>query len=208
MSQAIFNVIEGITVPSGKLPVTLPNKFNEQEMTTLQYPGIDNESNYTEKMFFGYRWYDKNNVTPMYPFGHGLSYTTFTYHNDNIMVDGRNISINITNSGDLTGKEVVQLYLEFPGSCDEPPQILKGFEKIELAPGTTGTVTFNLRDRDLSVWDVETHAWSLCKGDYGVNIGSSSRDIRGKAKLTVDAEPSPDQVVYVSQSQEDDLFLI
>ena len=72
-------------------------------------------------MLFGYRWYDKNNVTPMFPFGHGLSYTTFAYNGDNILVDGRNISINVTNTGDVTGKEVVQLYLEFPKECDEPP---------------------------------------------------------------------------------------
>ena len=113
----------------------------------------------------------------------------------------------MTNSGDVTGKEVVQLYLEFPEECDEPPQILKGFKKIQLAPGTTQTVTFNLRDRDLSVWDATTHAWSLCTGEYGVNIGSSSRDIRGKTKLTVDVEASS-EIVYATQNQEDDLFLI
>ena len=107
MSQAIFNIIEGVTVPSGKLPITMPNKYNEEEMTKIQYPGIDNDSNYTEKMYFGYRWYDKNNVTPMFPFGHGLSYTTFAYHGDSILVQERNISINVTNSGDVTGKEVV-----------------------------------------------------------------------------------------------------
>lgn len=76
-------------------------------MSQSQFPGVEKESNYTEKMYFGYRWYDKNNVTPMYPFGHGLSYTTFAYHGDNIMVEGRNISINVTNSGDVSGKEVV-----------------------------------------------------------------------------------------------------
>ena len=114
MSQAIFNVIEGITNPSGKLPITQPNKFNEQEMTQSQYPGINLESNYTEKMLFGYRWYDFHNVSPNYPFGHGLSYTTFAYNGDYIQVDGRNVSINVTNSGDVYGKEVVQLYLEFP----------------------------------------------------------------------------------------------
>ena len=113
----------------------------------------------------------------------------------------------MTNSGDVTGKEVVQLYLEFPEECDEPPQILKGFKKIQLAPGTTQTVTFNLKDRDLSVWDATTHAWSLCTGEYGVNIGSSSRDIRGKTKLTVDAEALT-EIVYATQNQEDDLYLI
>ena len=86
MAQALFNVITGVRNPSGKLPVTLSNHENEQEMSQSQFPGVNKESNYTEKMYFGYRWYDKNNVTPMYPFGHGLSYTIFAYHGDNIMV--------------------------------------------------------------------------------------------------------------------------
>lgn len=76
---AVFNLIEGLTNPSGKLPITLPNKENEQNMSEEQYPGINNVGNYTEKLLFGYRWYDENGVTPQYPFGHGLSYTKFTY---------------------------------------------------------------------------------------------------------------------------------
>lgn len=76
-------------------------------MTKLQYPGIDSEGNYTEKLLFGYRWYDFHKVSPLYPFGHGLSYTTFTYHSEQIRVKGRDVSINVTNSGDVTGKEVV-----------------------------------------------------------------------------------------------------
>jgi len=79
MSQAIFNLIEGVVVPSGKLPVTLPNADNEQAMNKDQFPGINDVSHYTEKLLFGYRWYDYHDVEPMYPFGHGLSYTTFLY---------------------------------------------------------------------------------------------------------------------------------
>lgn len=141
MSQAVFSIIEGVINPSGKLPITLPNADNEQQMTKLQYPGlpdsrpgIDLSSNYTEKLLMGYRWYDYHNVEPMYPFGHGLSYTTFKYDAESLIVEDRNVSITVTNSGKLTGKEVVQLYVGFPEEAGEPPQMLKGFKKIELDP--------------------------------------------------------------------------
>ena len=84
MSQALFNIIEGKVNPSGKLPVSVPNTENEMGLTTDQHPGINDISHYTEKLHVGYRWYDFHNVAPNYPFGHGLSYTTFTYHGDYI----------------------------------------------------------------------------------------------------------------------------
>jgi len=133
----------------------------------------------------GYRWYDFHNVEPMYPFGHGLSYTTFKYDAESLKVEDRNVSITVTNSGKLTGKEVVQLYVGFPEEAGEPPQMLKGFKKIELDPRQSTTVEFTLRDRDLSIWDVDTHDWSLVSGDFKIFVGSSSRDIRAESTLTV-----------------------
>jgi beta-glucosidase len=116
---------------------------------------------------FGYRWYDYYSQEPAFPFGHGLSYSEFEYQN--LHVNGRNVSIDITNKSTSrfknesklrTGKEVVQLYLGFPSIVTgTPPKQLKGFEKISLLPQETKTVVFTLRDRDLSIWDVETHGW-------------------------------------------------
>lgn len=124
MSEAVFNIIEGIKNPSGKLPITMPNGFNEQKMTENQYPGVNQNGTaceftdgtiwtgdctrtYTEKLLMGYRWYDFYNVTPLYPFGHGLSYTTFDYDSKSLSAKEREVSIKVSNTGDVEGKEVV-----------------------------------------------------------------------------------------------------
>jgi beta-glucosidase len=114
MSQALFNLIEGVVVPSGKLPITLGHDDNEVEMDRDQFPGENYESHYKEELLVGYRWYDYHNKEPNFPFGHGLSYTTFFYEADSIKVDDRNVSITVQNTGDYSGKEVVQLYIGFP----------------------------------------------------------------------------------------------
>lgn len=160
LSEAIFNLIEGKAIPSGKLPITLPNKDNEVEMTEYQYPGINDVSHYTEKLLVGYRWYDHHQVEPKYPFGHGLSYTTFDYDADSLDIKDRKVSIKVKNTGNFKGKEVVQLYIGFPKEAGEPPKQLKGFKKIELDINEEAEVSFDIRDRDLSIWDVDTHAWA------------------------------------------------
>jgi beta-glucosidase len=119
----------------------------------------------------------------LYPFGHGLSYTTFDYKQ--VQVQGRKVTVDVENSGKVHGKEVVQLYLGFPKEAGEPPKLLKGFSKIALEANEKKTAEFELRDRDLSIWDVETHAWKLVKGEFDIYIGSSSRDIRLSAKMMV-----------------------
>jgi beta-glucosidase len=101
------------------------------------------------------------------------------------MVEDRNVSVTVKNSGNVTGKEVVQLYVGFPEEAGEPPQMLKGFKKIELDPQQSTSVEFTLRDRDLSIWDVDTHDWKLISGDFTIWVGSSSRDIRATSTLTV-----------------------
>ena len=192
MGDAITNVIFGEVNPSGKLPLTFPNKENEQEMTESQYPGLNNAGNatYTEGFFFGYRWYDKHKVTPKYSFGHGLSYTTFSY--GKLSISGRTISCDITNTGEVYGSEVVQLYVGFSdqkfGSDqrEEPVKQLKGFEKYYLRPGESITATLTLTDRDLSYWNVDSKSWSLKVGKANIFIGSSSSDIRGNGVMNVE----------------------
>ena len=98
-------------------------------------------------------------VKPAYPFGHGLSYTTFEY--SGLTVSGRTISFTVKNSGSVAGAEVPQLYLKFPDSAQEPPKQLKGFTKVKLDAGASTTVTFSLDDRSFSIWDVTTHAWKV-----------------------------------------------
>merc|ERR1712130_1078392 len=110
--NAIADVLFGAVNPSGKLPITFPTHENDTEMAPQQWPGVNGVSVYSEKLKVGYRFYDAEQVEPAYPFGHGLSYTTFQY--SNLRVDGRNVSCAVKNTGDMDGREVVQLYLQFP----------------------------------------------------------------------------------------------
>ena len=183
-----MDIIEGRVNPSGKLPVTFPNVPNEQNMTVEQFPGVNNISHYSEGLFMGYRWYDKHNVNPAFPFGHGLTYTQFKYEAESLRIDDmisatkdhakKKVRILVQNTGSKPGKEVVQLYLGFPEGSQEPPKILKGFSKIELKPQEKKFVEFILREQDMSVWDVQDHRWQQQQGTFKVFIGSSSRDIR------------------------------
>jgi beta-glucosidase len=103
-------------------------------------------------------------VTPAYPFGHGLSYTHFTYDKNSIKFEkepNRSVRIKVTNSGKVKGKEVVQMYIGFPSESGEPPKVLKGFKKIDLNPGQTQNVMFKIPDRDISIWDAQQHSWSV-----------------------------------------------
>ena len=131
----------------------------------------------------GYRWYDAHDVEPNYPFGHGLSYSKFDY--SGLKTSTTSVSCTIKNTGKLKGAEVPQLYLSFPSAAGEPPQQLKGFTKVVLAPGASTEVAFPLSPRSVSIWSVTTHAWTVVKGSFGVRVGSSSRDIRLNGTLTV-----------------------
>jgi len=99
-------------------------------MTDSQFPGVNKTSLYSEHLLMGYRWYDANEVNPAYPFGHGISYTSYEYAD--ISVQGRVVNCSITNTGDVAGKEIVQLYIGFPEEAGEPPKLLKGFDKLSL----------------------------------------------------------------------------
>jgi beta-glucosidase len=137
--------------------------------------------NYSEGVLVGYRWYDVGNQAPLFPFGYGLSYTTFRYSNLQVEhTDGNRVIVNarITNTGTREGAEVVQLYLGNSPEAGEPPKQLKGFEKIRLKPGESRTVTMGLEDSDLAAWDEEIRDWRIWPGTYSVMVGSSSRDIR------------------------------
>jgi len=176
---AIADVVFGNVNPSAKLTVSLPLRENDQQMTKSQYPGVKLVGEYSEGMYIDYRWYTQNKVTPAFPFGHGLSYTTFAY--SDLVVDSaaQTVSAKVTNSGAVAGAEVAQLYLGFPESADTPPIQLKGFVKTAfLAPGAAETVTFKLNAIDLSVWNATVHAWQPVVGTFGVSVGASVADPR------------------------------
>jgi beta-glucosidase len=181
--NAITDLLFGDVNPSARLPVTFPNVENEVRFTADQYPGTNGVATYSERLQVGYRWYDANKVTPHFAFGHGLSYTTFAY--SSLTVSNRSITCTVRNSGSRAGAEVAQLYLGFPSAAGEPPQQLKGFQKIQLAAGASGLVTFPLDSRSFSIWNAQTHAWNVVNGQFQVSVGSSSREIHLSGVLAV-----------------------
>ena len=191
--NAIADVLFGTTNPTAKLPLTFPSAPNQTALSPEQWPGLPNPkrpayANYTEGLLVGYRYYDANGLAPAFPFGHGLSYTAFSYADLAIEAGGRAITFTLTNEGARAGAEVAQLYLEFPAAAGEPPRVLKRFVKsATLAPGESQAIVFEALDPgfDLAIWDEHTHGWRGVKGEFGVLIGSSSRDIRLKGRFVI-----------------------
>lgn len=177
--NALANVLFGAFNPSAKLPVSFPVNENDWfSGNTTEYPGVNGVMVYSEKLLVGYKWYDAKNIAPLWPFGHGLSYTTFVYSNLQVqgtIWDELYITCSIQNTGSIWGAEVAQLYLGFPESAGEPPKLLRGFEKLEIAPGSSQQALFNLNVQDISIWD---NTWVPVNGTFNIYIGASSRDIR------------------------------
>jgi beta-glucosidase len=175
---ALAHVLFGDVDPGGRLPVTFPASANEYP--TSNDPTANNglEVTYNEGVFVGYRWYDENHVTPAYPFGFGLSYTTFRY--SALHINGATVRVTVTNTGRRTGIAVPQLYLGLPSpssSVQQPPRQLKGYRSVRLKPGQHVRVTFPLDERAFSYWDVTTNGWRVARGCYRVYVGSSSRAV-------------------------------
>ncbi|MBD5355476.1 MAG: glycosyl hydrolase [Bacteroides sp.] len=200
--NAIADVLSGDVNPSGKLPYTYYADLMQCGAHKLgEYPGTpakDKFGNdifdmpYNEGIYVGYRFIDKNNLKPTFPFGHGLSYTTFKYGKASVdkaqgsKNDKFTVSVPVTNTGKRAGSEVVELYIhDSKASVDRPEKELKGFSKVFLQPGETKTVTFEITEPDLSFFDADKHAWVCEPGDFEALIGASSADIRSKAKFTV-----------------------
>ncbi|MBN8705891.1 MAG: fibronectin type III-like domain-contianing protein [Bacteroidetes bacterium] len=144
---------------------------------------------YEEGIYVGYRWFDTKAKTPLFPFGFGLSYTTFSFSESRVESLGNNkyrVTLEVTNTGKRKGSEVVQLYVKpVNPPVDRPEKELKGFSKITLMPGETKTVSIELNSRSFSWYDEKTASWVLSPGNYEVLTGSSSRNIHSKATLTL-----------------------
>ncbi|MCP5143992.1 MAG: glycoside hydrolase family 3 C-terminal domain-containing protein [Gammaproteobacteria bacterium] len=178
---SISDVLFGDVNPSGRLPVTFPRNGQQGPTSNwLSYPGDGQTVVYDEGVFVGYRWFDANDEQPLFPFGHGLSYTAFTYSRLNISGSGddRVVRFTLKNTGKRAGAEVAQLYIGVPSTAEEPPRQLKGFEKVLLQPGESKEVSIPLPDSLLRMFDAPSRKWRLFSGDYRIEIGASSRDIR------------------------------
>ncbi|MER6302521.1 glycoside hydrolase family 3 C-terminal domain-containing protein [Kitasatospora sp. NPDC001539] len=192
---ALADVLFGDADPAGRLPVTFPTSAGAAPIQDpAQYPGTDGAYHYTEGLKVGYRWYDASGTAPLFPFGHGLSYTAFDYANLSVTgpdAAGRvRVSFDLTNRGSRTGTEVPQLYVAFPSTAGEPPQQLKAFDKVTLAPGRSTRVELQLDRSSFSVWDQDTHGWRIPGGQYGLTVGSSSRSPQLRGAAFVPASPA------------------
>jgi beta-glucosidase len=187
--NAVANVLFGLVNPSGKLPDTFPRRY-EDNPAFPYYPGENDKVVYGEGIFVGYRHYDAKNVEPLFPFGHGLSYTSFEYGNLKVSPaetkDKIKVSLDVTNMGKVAGKEVMQVYVsDIACSVPRPPKELKAFKMVALGPGEKKKVEFTLTKQALSFYDVKLKDWVAELGDFEILVGSSSRDIRAKGKVTL-----------------------
>ncbi len=190
---AVVDILYGHVNPSGKLAETFPIKL-EDNPSYLYYGGEKDRAEYREGVFVGYRYYDKKKMEVLFPFGHGLSYTTFEYSNmkadKSTMKDDETVtvSLDVTNTGKVKGKEVVQIYVEAPDShVIRPVRELREFAKVELEPGETKTVAFTLGKRAFSYYHVELKDWFVQTGAYLIHAGSSSRDLRQMISVYVES---------------------
>ena len=186
--NSLADILIGKVNPSGKLPTTFPKKLSDTPAYST-YPGKDLQMDYEEGLFIGYRWYDRESIEPLFPFGHGLSYTSFEYSNLRAIPPKGNSSVaafevDITNTGDVAGKEVLQGYITVNKSQIERPQKeLKKFEKISLESGETKKVKFELSEKDLSFWSTENNAWQVEPAEYLFSIGASATDIKDSVSV-------------------------
>jgi len=179
----VADLLFGKANPSGKLPLTFPVSATDLPANTpAQYPGVNGTATFSEGVFVGYRHYDAANITPLFPFGFGLSYTTFAFSRLTVHPGPHGtvtVSANVTNTGHRAGSDVVQLYVGDPSSAavPEPPNQLQGFGKVALGPGQTRRVTFSLDARSFSFWDTASASWRVAGGMYRINVGDSSRNL-------------------------------
>jgi beta-glucosidase len=188
--EATAALLLGEANPGGRLPITFPRtEADAPAASPERYPGQDGTVTYDEGIFVGYRWYDAQDIEPLFPFGHGLSYTRFEY--DDLETrqagDGIDISFTVRNRGDVTGDEVPQVYLGPPQVMAVPmaPKQLVAFERITLQPGERQEVTLHVDARQLSYWSVETGGWVRANGERTVYVGASSRDMKLQASIEV-----------------------
>jgi len=203
VGRAIANVIFGVVNPSGKLPITFPKKLEDcpAHKSIRTFPGVNGKVYYEEGIYVGYRYFDKNNIEVLFPFGYGLSYTNFEYSNLKIInkpveinsIIRKNeydpitsISLDIKNVGNREGAEIVQVYIQnINCSVDRPIKELCGFEKVRLKPGETKTINIPIRKEHLQFYDENKGEWVIEPGGFKILVGSSSRDIKLETNFSI-----------------------
>lgn len=206
--NSLLDVLYGAVNPSARLTHTIAANESDYNVDICETAVC----NFTEGNYIDYRYFDKYNVTPAYNFGFGLSYTTFEYSNISATITNAtaltstyptgilavggyadlwdevvSVSVTVANNGTVGGNEVSQLYVRYPDAADQPLRQLRGFERTMIATGESARVTFSVRRRDLSMWDVSAQQWAVVDGDYVFSVGASSRDLRVSQTLTVGA---------------------
>ncbi|WP_336706049.1 glycoside hydrolase family 3 C-terminal domain-containing protein [Oerskovia sp. USHLN155] len=189
---AIADVLYGDVNPSGKLTETIPVRL-EDSPAFLNFPGEDGHVRYGEGLFVGYRWYDARRIEVTFPFGHGLSYTTFAYGDAVAAVNGEGdveVRVTVTNTGERAGREVVQVYTGLASAAvQRPERELKAFGLVELVPGESREVVLTVRRADLAYWHVRADRWVVEGGGYTVAVAASSRDVRSSTTVQVVGDP-------------------
>jgi len=192
---AAARLLYGDAEPAGRLPLTFPRDGTQGPGRTRDtYPGRNHAVTgaldtvqFSEGLQVGYRWWDAKGEEPLFPFGHGLSYSTFTLRRDAVHATrdgGALVDVTVTNTGARSGSEVVQVYVGFPAVAAEPPRQLKGFAKVSLAPGESRRVTVRLEPRAFQYWDESRRAWVQAEGNYQIHVGRSSRELDAPLAFT------------------------
>ncbi|WP_341258127.1 beta-glucosidase family protein [Gordonia malaquae] len=188
---AVTDVLTGVVTPSGKLTETYPLRV-EDTPAFLDFPGNSDEVVYSEGIYVGYRWYDARNMPVAFPFGHGLSYTTFDYSDLSVTATSDRslvVSLTVSNVGKIGGREVVQVYTGMRSSrISRAPRQLCGYDSLYLAPGESRTIEIPVNHSELAYWDTDAGNWRVEPGEYAIEVGSSSRDIRLTSRIPVRVE--------------------
>ncbi|MGC4932806.1 glycoside hydrolase family 3 C-terminal domain-containing protein [Gordonia sp. DT30] len=193
VGAAVADVLFGQVNPSGRLAETIPLRI-EDTSDYLSFPGESGHVTYGEGLFIGYRWYDSRNLPVAFPFGHGLSYTTFEYRDLDVHANddgGIDIAVTVANTGERAGREVIQVYAgptkrrEAKSVATGPVRELKAFTDVDLDPGQSRRADLTISADDLACWDLRTHAFVVSSGCYAVSVGASSRDLRGTVEVDI-----------------------
>jgi len=189
-AEATAALLVGDASPGGRLPVTFPKRLEDAPTNPPdRYPGVNGHSAYSEGIYVGYRWYDQQQIAPLFAFGYGLSYTRFEYSALTVAPrgDGFDVTFDVRNTGTREGTDVPQVYVGRPAATPAPmaERQLVGFSRLTLSPGKAGRVTIHVGARELSYWSIVDHDWRVAVGQRTLLVGASSRDIRLKADVTV-----------------------
>ena len=207
---AIANVLFGNYNPSGHLTVSFPTSLSQvPASTSAQWPGTNGTVQYSEGVNVGYRWYNSKGLTPLFPFGYGLSYTSFSFSNlqiGSLSAGGTaTVTATVTNTGSRAGADVAQLYVTDPAASGQPPHQLEGFARVNLQPGQSQTVSFPVTQQNLRYWNSSTNAWATSTGGYGISVGDSSANLPLTGTLTIGSSQLGQPVTLTDPGPQEEL---